>query len=248
MKSQKNQRIANVIFGIAATLFGAASLIQVDQMPQPGSDIFSPATTEVGVMTVFSVQGSDAQWIVIPQVPMTVYGEDNSFMATSFQKAGTYTVVAAYQVKGKTELRSALIHVGVQPPSEPEDAPEIEVGEPEEPVAPPPPPSTSKYPEVKPYVLNSAKASELNKESAKQLSNNFLMIARDIGEGAFETARQVTTATAIANRRLNLTSQTAIDIQLTISDLKFKGDLVTLADYQDLWTQIGEGLKDYAGN
>ena len=242
MKSQ-NQRVANVIFGIAATIFGAASLVKVDQLPQPDSDIFSPSAVEAGVLTTFSVQGSDVQWTVIPSVEMTVYGDENSFMATSFKEEGTYIVVAAYSVDGKTQLRVKSVDVGVT--SEQPSAPETDSGPQPEAEQEPGQKVVTKYSDVAPYVEQSARASELDREAAIRLSNNFLMIARDIDEGVFENPRQVTAATAIANKRLNLTSQTAVDIQLLISNLKFKGDLVTLEDYADLWKQIGEGLANY---
>jgi hypothetical protein len=241
-----NQRVSQVIFGAAIALFGAASLVQVDQLPQPESDIFSPTAVEAGVMTVFSVQGSDVQWTVIPYVPMTIYGEGNSFMATSFKEEGSYTVVSAYQVEGKTQLRVSTVSVGVS--SEQEVAPE-----PEQPVVEPEPidePEVSeiptKYPDVALYIERSARESNLDKDIATQLSNNFTMVARDIENGVLEVPRQVTTATVIANRRLNLTSQTAIDIQKTITSFKVKGELETVEDYKDLWTQIAQGLNNYA--
>lgn len=245
MKSNANKRAANVIFGIAAALFGAASIVKVDDVPQPGSDIFSPPAVEAGELAVFSVQGLDTKWMILPEVNMTIYGEGNSFMATSFRGAGTYTVIAAYSVDGVVQLRRTTIEVvdssvfdeeQLPAPEAPEPAPE-----PEQPVAP-----TTNFPEVKVKISESAKKSELDKEVAKQLANNFRLVVKDIESGVIDNPRQVTTSTAIANRRLNLTSKTAVDIQETITRAKLSGQLTELAHYQDLWTQIAEGLEDYA--
>ena len=241
MKSQANKRAANVVFGLAAALFGAASIVKVDDVPQPSSDIFSPPAVEAGELAVFSIQGLDAKWAILPEVPFTVYGDGNSFMATSFRGAGSYTIVAAYSVEGAVQLRRTTIEVVDSSVFDVEQLPEPEAPEPEQPTAP-----VTKFPEVRAQISKSAADSALDKEVAAQLANNFTLVANQIASGELENARQVTAGTAIANRRLNLTSQTAVDIQGLITRAKLSGDLSELAHYQDLWEQIAAGLQAYA--
>lgn len=259
MKS--NKKIANLILTTAAVLATVGTVSQVDPAVDPNHEIFCPGKVEAGSLVLMNVQGNDVRWDIFPEVPVETYGEHNSQLATAFQDVGDYLVVAAFtdtdgRVRLEKQLVSALDELSPTPaPPEPriettiEEEVEASVLEDVDiPVFEPVPDShpNTKYPDVKQKIVDVCVRSKLSVDKARTLSGNFLTVAENIRLGKYGEPKEVLRETSNLNRPHIKTGVFTTKLQVIVSTMRFDGEVVTLDDYQDLWTQIGEGLSEYA--
>lgn len=246
MKS--NKKIANLILAFAATLATVGSVAKVDPAVDVKHEVFGPSSVEAGSLVLLNVQGTDVQWEVFPSVPIETYGEQNAFLATSFKDAGDYLVVCAFtDTDGKVRIEKQLITAGNVTPAPDlpsvveEDDEDIPVWEPT-----PDPLANTKYPDVKPKVQEVATNSNLAAETARQIGANFLEVRDRIDAGVYKNPSEVLRDTASLNRPLIKVGAVTTQIQVIVSRKRFSKEVESLEDYADLWTQIGEGLVEYA--
>lgn len=228
----KNSRIANVVFAFAGILAATGSLIQVDPILKPSYDVFGPSKVEAGSLVLLSVQGKDVKWQIFPEVPFQTYGENHEFLATTFKAPGDYLVVAAFLDKGgKIHLEKQLIlsWTSGADSRKPDPEPEPEI-----------PTENTKFAEVAQQVQEICK--DLDRETASALATNFLSVAENINLGKYETVKEILSETGKLNRTVIAISPVTTKIQLIVTQKRFSQELVTMEDFQDLWTQIAKGL------
>ena len=251
-----NKKIANLVFALAASLAAVGSISQVDPAVEVNHEVFGPSIVEAGALVLLNVQGDDVQWEVFPEVPIETYGDDNAFLATAFKDAGDYLVVCAFtDTDGRVRIEKQLI-ASEEPESAvtiPDEPPEIVILNPPTtiPVVIPPEPVPdnfvdTKYPEVRSSVAEVAANSNLSKETARVIGQNFAAVAARIAAGAYDNPTEVLRDTAALNRPLIKVGAVTTQIQLIVSQKRFNKEVVGLEDYQDLWTEIAEGLIGYA--
>jgi len=244
-----NKKIANLIFALAASLAAAGSVAKVDPAVDKDYEVFGPSNVEAGSLVLLSVQGTDVQWDVFPNVPIETYGEENAYVATSFQNPGDYLVVCGFvDDGGRVRLERQLIESvdptpTVAPPLPPSVVEPIEVVV-IEPI-PDPYPNTM-YPDVADKIIDIATKSNLSKETARAIGENFGRVASQTQAGVYSEPSEILRDTAALNRPIIKVGAVTTQIQLLISKKRFAGEVVSLEDYQDLWTQISEGLTRYA--
>ena len=257
-KKSHNSKSSKLVMAAATALLAASTVVKV--LPPPSHDvsnILAPSTVEAGALTLLKVQGTDVVWRIFPEIPMEVYGDNDSFMATSFSQPGEYLVVASYlDEDGNVVVRSA--HVNASSP-EPTRAPPISVRpvapespvvsivEPPQVIEPEPDPMADTiFPGASGKVEQACRKSKIPLDQVKGLAANFKSIADRIDAGEFENGGQVVRETAKLNRAISTVNKATTQIQLMISTNRHTGKMKELVDYADLWTQISEGLTSYA--
>lgn len=255
MKSNKNA--ANLAFAAAAALIGGVVTINVDPaIDTSKAEIFAPAVVEAGALTIFSTQGTDVNWEIHPDIPSQAFGENQSSLATSFQKVGNYLVIASYlDQNGEVQLRT---HEVVAERPGPTPAPPLpdqpDAPEPDEDISvlviPEPDPVPDNYPntafpEVRAEIESICNETQIEPARACELAKNFTKVAERIESGELKTVAGVLRETQVANRPVIRVSKATTKIQLVVSQKRFDGELGDVAAYADLWHEIASGLATY---
>ena len=235
-----NKTAANLAFAAAAALIGGMATIKIDPtINYSNAEILAPAHVEVGALTIFSTQGTDVNWSIHPEIPSQTFGENNSSLATSFQRPGNYLVVCAWTDQGgNIQLRKHEVVVGTTP---------VEPDEPISPLIIPEPNnySNTAFPDVAQEVVSICNDTKLPKEKACELARNFESIAQKIDSGDYETVACILRDTAVVNRPVINVGPATTQIQLLVSRKRFDGELGSVGEYADLWHEIASGLQDY---
>ena len=253
-----NKTAANLAFAAAAALIGGMATIKIDPtINYSNAEILAPAHVEVGALTIFSTQGTDVNWSIHPEIPSQTFGENNSSLATSFQRAGDYLVICAWTDQdGKVQLRKHEIVSETPGPTPAPPLPVEPIVEPEEPISvliipepkiePTPDnfPNTS-YPDVAQDIVGICNDTKLPREKACELARNFESIARKIDFGDYTTVAGILRDTSVVNRPVINVGPATTQIQLLVSRKRFDGQLGSVAEYADLWHQIASGLFGY---
>lgn len=255
-----NKTAANLAFAAAAALIGGIATIKIDPtIDSSKAEIFAPAHVEAGALTIFSTQGTDVNWSIHPDIPSQTFGENNSSLATSFQRPGDYLVICAWtDQEGHVQLRKHEIVSEVPGPT---PAPPLPVDpepavEPEEPISvliipepiPDPIPDSlpdTAFPDVAQRIVAICTDTNLPREKACELARNFESIAVKIDSGDYATIAGLLHDTSVINRPVVNVGPATTQIQLLVSRKRFDGELGSVPEYADLWHEIAAGLNEY---